>query len=106
MANFLPGVFIIHTQGKDHLVTDALSLIPAPLSAMTIFMPCPTWLTDIHIAQERDSSLGVYCQLTKQVHEDFHYEAPLLMFKGKLVILNDTVADDLREIHDNTEHLG
>ena len=100
LADFLPGVLMVHTKGKDHLVPDALFYIPAPLFALMTSSFCPMWLTDIHIAQERDSSLEGYRQLAQQGRADFHSEGPLLMFKGRLVIPNDKVIDVLREMHD------
>ena len=64
------------------------------------------WLIDLHIAQERDSSLEGYQQLMQQGHADFHYEGALLMFKGRLVIPNDIVTNVLREMHDKHGHFG
>ena len=52
-------------------VPDVLSRISAPLPALTIYKPWPIWLTDLHIAQERDSFLGDYQQLAKQVMGTF-----------------------------------
>ena len=68
--------------------------------------PYPTWLTNIHIAQECDSSFGGYWQLTQQVHSDFYYEGLLLMFKGRLIVPDDKVIDVLREMHENCGYFG
>ena len=106
MADFLTCVSILHTKDKDHLVLDTLSRLPAHFSALTISVPCPTLLSDLYLAQERNSSLGGYQQLAKQGYEDFHYEGPILIFKSRLVIPNDKVLDVLREMHDNQGHFG
>ena len=106
MADFLLGVSIIHTKGKDHFVPDVLSHILAPLSALMTPLPCPTWLTDIHITWEHDTSLEGYWKLAQQGHADFHYEGPLLMFKVRLVVPDDKVMDVLRDMHDKREYFG
>ena len=70
------------------------------------YSPCPTWFTNIYIAWEHDSSLEGYHQLAQQGHADLHYEGPLLIFKGRLVVLDDKVMDVLREMHDNYRYFG
>ena len=65
LADFLLGVSIVHTKGKDHFVPNALSCIPVHLSALMTSKTCLTWLPDIYITQEHDSSMKGYWQLTQ-----------------------------------------
>ena len=64
------------------------------------------WLTDMHIAQERNSSLESYQKLAQQGPVNFHYEGALLMFKGRVVVPDDKVMGVLREMHDKRGHFG
>lgn len=74
LADFLPGVSIVHNRGKDHLVPDALSRLPTHLDSLALSLPHPDWLSDLSIAQERDSSLGAFFGHGRHRRADFTLE--------------------------------
>ena len=56
LVDFLPGLSLVYTKGKDHVVPDALSYLPASLTALSFVSSL--WLSSLSAAQEGNSSLG------------------------------------------------
>ena len=73
-------------------------------------MPSPSWLEDLLLAQERDSSLGGFRTAAQRGHIDFTFQplptGNLLLFRSKPVIPKERIPLIMREMHDNRGHFG